>query len=200
MIHPKKQIRIIGIDDTAHHKKQKQPVLVVGAIFRGADYMDNLLSTFVKVDGTDATGKIASMINKSRAKGSLRVIMIDGIALAGFNVIDIRKLNKVTKLPVIIVTRNFPDYKSIRNALRHFKDGKKRWKIVELAGKPRLYNVKHRELEKPSKIYFQFSGLSEQEARRVLKLTIQHGVVPEPVRVAHIIGQGISLGESRGRA
>ncbi len=200
MLYPKKQIRIIGIDDTAHKKKQKNPVLVVGAIFRGGEYMDNLLSTFVKVDGNDATEKIIQMINKSRAKGSLRVIMIDGIALAGFNVVNIQLLNKKTKLPVIVVTRNFPDYKSIRKALKHFSDGDKRWKTIELAGKPHLYKVKHRELQKPAEIYFQFAGLSEQEARRILKLTIQHGVVPEPVRVAHIIGQGISLGESRGRA
>lgn len=200
MIAPKKQIRIIGIDDTAHKKKQKNPVLVIGAIFRGGEYIDNMLSTSVKVDGNDATAKIAEMINKSRVKGSLRVIMLDGIALAGFNVIDIQLLHKKTKLPVIVVTRDFPDYSSIRKALKHFSDGAKRWRIIEKAGKPQLYKVRHRELAKPSKIYFQFSGLSAQETRRILKLTIQHGVIPEPVRVAHIIGQGISLGESRGRA
>ena len=200
MIAPKKQIRIIGIDDTAHKKKQKNPVLVIGAIFRGGEYMDNMLSTFVKVDGNDATAKIAEMINKSRAKGSLRVIMLDGIALAGFNVIDIQLLHKKTKLPVIVVTRNMPDFNSIKKALKHFSDGGKRWNLIRKAGQVCKMEVKHRELAKPAKIYFQFSGLSEQETRRILKLTIQHGVVPEPVRVAHIIGQGISLGESRGRA
>ncbi|MEM2873867.1 MAG: DUF99 family protein [Candidatus Nanoarchaeia archaeon] len=200
MVHLKKQLRIIGIDDTAHIKGQKQDVLVIGAIFRGAEYLDNLLSTFVKVDGTDATAKLVEMINNSRVRSSLRVIMLDGIALAGFNVIDIQELSRKTKLPVIVVTRNMPNFRSIKKALRHFKDGDKRWKVIERAGKPQVHKVKHKELAKTAKIYFQFAGLSAREVRQLLKLTIRHGAVPEPVRVAHIIGQGIALGESRGRA
>jgi endonuclease V-like protein UPF0215 family len=200
MITPKKQIRIIGIDDTAHKKNQKKPVLVLGVIFRGGEYIDNMLSTFVKVDGNDATTKIVNMINTSRVKGSLRVIMLDGIALAGFNVVDIQKLYKKTKLPVIVVTREFPNYELIRRALKHFKDGEKKLMIIKKAGKPVPYKVMHKELAKPTKIYFQFAGLSKQEAKKILKLTIQHGAIPEPIRVAHIIGQGISLRESKGRA
>lgn len=199
-MHLKSQLRIIGIDDAPHVKGKTKKVLVVGAVFRGGEYMDNLLSTFVKVDGSDATANLAKMINGSRVRGDLRLIMLDGIAMAGFNVVDIQQLSKKTKLPVIVAIRDKPDFASIKKALRHFSDGKARWRLIEKAGRSQELEISNRELAKPVKIYFQFAGISKSNAEKVIKLTAKHGATPEPLRQAHIICQGIAMGESRGRA
>jgi endonuclease V-like protein UPF0215 family len=196
----KPQIRILGIDDSPHYKGQSNKVLVVGVLFRGGDYLDNLISTFVELDGRDSTDKIAQMVRSSRILGTLRAIMLDGIALAGFNIIDIHKLSESLGCPVIVVTRKKPNYSAIQKALKKFSDYSERWELIQKAGEVKEYLAKTKQLAKPTKIYFQFCGASEETVRGILKLTIKHSAIPEPIRIAHIIGQGIVLGESKGRA
>ena len=129
----KKEIRILGIDDSYFEKNQEK-VLVIGVIFRGGLFIDGLLSTYVEVDGLDATEKLITMINNSRHKKQLKVIMLDGITLAGFNLVDIKELNKKTGLPIIVINRKLPDLKKVEIALKSFTDYEKRIKIVENAG------------------------------------------------------------------
>jgi len=196
----KQQIRILGIDDSFFEKNQTEPVLVIGVICRGGEYMDKLLSTHITPDGIDATQKIIEMINRSGSKDQIRAIMLDGIALGGFNVVNINSIYENTKIPVIVIIRKLPDLKKIEQALINIADGEKRLKVIKSAGKIYEYQVTHKDLKAPGKIYFQISGLSEDKARAILKLSIVHGLIPEPIRLAHIIGQGIVLGESKGRA
>jgi len=195
----KKQIRILGIDDCPFKRSDKQ-VQIVGTVFRAGEYLDGLLSTKVSVDGFNATEKIIQMIKRSRTVGQLRLIMLDGIAFGGFNVVDINKLYKETKLPVIVVIRRKPDFKAIERALKHLSKPEKRLKLMRSAGQIYEMKIRHKGLRKSGKTYFQFAGLTEKQARQVLKLTTVHGLIPEPIRVAHLIATGIKLGESRGRA
>ncbi len=196
---PKKEIRILGVDD-APFIKGKGRALVIGTVFRGGEFMDGLLSTHVEVDGLDSTAVLTEWINKSRNKDQLSVIMMDGIALGGFNIIDIRELHGETSLPVIVVIRDMPDFKKIYSALDHLPNKEKRLHLLEKAGKIHEFMVDHKELRTKKNIYFQFAGSSEEYVRKVLKLTIKHGLMPEPIRIAHIIGQGLVFGESKGRA
>ncbi|RLE42544.1 hypothetical protein DRJ19_03925, partial [Candidatus Woesearchaeota archaeon] len=107
----KRYMRILGIDDAPFNKfKDKgKNVLVVGTIFRGGDFLDGLISTKVRVDGRNATRKLIEMINKSKFKPQLRVVMLDGIALGGFNIVDIEELWKAIGIPVMVVMRKYPD-------------------------------------------------------------------------------------------
>ena len=189
----KSEIRIIGIDDSPFEKGSKQRVLVVGAVFRGGKWLEGVLSTKVTVDGRNATKKIAEMINNSKHKGQLQVIMLNGIAVAGFNLIDIKKLNRLTNLPVIVVMRKKPKKGEIEAAVRHFKDWKRRVKIIKNAGEVYSCDIRNK------KIYFQVCGLTPKLAEKIIKLSSTHSLVPEPIRVAHMIGSGVIIGESRGR-
>lgn len=195
----KYQVRILGLDDAPHVKTQKQ-VLVLGTVFRGGEYMDGLLSTTVEKDGFDATEKLIGLINKSRNIGQLSYLMLDGITFAGFNVVDISKLFEETGLPVIAVIRKKPDFKAIEKALNNLPNKKERLMLIKLAGPVYEFSVEHSQLKEEGKIYFQVAGLDESEAEKVLKLTTLHSLVPEPLRIAHIIGSGLEFGESKGRA
>ena len=194
--HTKKELRILGIDDSPFNKFKDKNVLVVGTVFRGGNYLDGLLSCHVKVDGNDSTKKLSQLIRKSKHLGQLQCVMIDGIALAGFNVIDIHKLNKTTKLPVIVVIRRMPNFKNIENALKKAskKTAAKKLTLMRKAGS--VYKVKI----KNKNIYFQTAGFSEKKAADIIKISATHAIIPEPIRIAHIIASGIILGESRGRA
>ncbi len=185
----KKQIRVIGIDDASFDKFKDKNVLILGTIYRGGDFMEGLVSCHVKKDGNEATDKIIRMINNTKFKPQLQYILLDGIAVAGFNVIDVNKLSSKTGLPVIVVIRNYPNFKEIIGALNKLKMNTK-IKLIENAG-----NV-----QKIGKIYTQLVNTNKKEAEDLFNILCKRSFIPEPIRVAHIIGSGIVKGESHGRA
>ncbi len=130
-MHLKPEMRIIGIDDSPLLSKD---VLVVGAVLRGGGWLDGLLSTHIEKDGTDATERLASMITQSRNYGQLRVVMLNGVTFGGFNVVDILELHRRTQLPVIVITRRFPDMDSIRRALENLPQPELRYESILKAG------------------------------------------------------------------
>jgi endonuclease V-like protein UPF0215 family len=190
----KKEIRIVGFDDAAFLPKSNQLVPVIGLIYRGGEFPDGALRTDVEVDGTDATEKIINLINSSRHKQQLKVIMFDGITLAGFNVLDIKEIYEKTGLPVIVINRKLPNLEKVRKALEKFKDFEKRWKCIQNAGEIRSCKVKD------GKVYYQVVGLSDEETKAIINLSSTRSYIPEPLRVAHIIATAIVRGESYGHA
>ncbi len=185
----KKEIRLLGIDDSPFKKFKKGNILVVGTIFRGGTLFDGLLTTKVAIDGNNSTKKLIEMINNSKFKKQLRCILLNGIAVAGFNVIDIKELNKKTKIPVIVVIRKYPDFKKIEETLKKIKKQNK-YKLIQKAGP----------VEKIGEIYIQRKGISLARAKEILKLTCTRSLIPEPIRVAHLIAGGVVTGESKGKA
>lgn len=185
----KPEIRVLGIDDGVFTPHLKGLVPVVGVVFRGGYWLDGVMHTKIEVDGLKATDKIASMITNSPHYKQLRVIMLDGITFAGFNVVDIKKLNIKTKLPVIVVTREKPNFAEIHEALKNLPKSEERWKAILNAGE--IFEVSTR--SRNEKIYMQVSGILEEDARKILQLTSTRSNIPEPLRVAHLIASGISI-------
>lgn len=188
----KQEIRVLGIDDAPHTREDKE-VLLVGTFFRGGHFMDGVLSTRVERDGDDATAKVIEMVNKSKFKPQLQAILLDGIAFGGFNVVDVNAMAEKTGIPVITVIRKFPDFEKIKITLRKLGMEKK-YALMERAGKPKKVQLKR------GSVWFQCASCSEEEAAKIIKMTSTHSFIPEPIRIAHLIGQGVVDGESRGRA
>ena len=183
----KPEIRVLGVDDgifTPHRGYAP----VIGVVFRGGYWLDGVLSTRVKVDGFDATVKIASMLVKSPHYRQVRVIMLDGITFGGFNIVNIKELNALTKLPVIVVTRDKPDFAEIHTALKNLPKSTERWATVQDAGK--VFEVQTR--NKGERVYMEICGLHESDARRIVQLTSTRSSVPEALRVAHLVASGVS--------
>ncbi|MEM2918670.1 MAG: DUF99 family protein [Candidatus Altiarchaeota archaeon] len=192
----KNEIRILGIDDAPFNFREKKTMLI-GTIFRGGSWLDGILKTEIEVDGINATKKIISMVKKTKHK-DLRVIMLDGLTFAGFNIVDIEEIFKKTKLPVIVIIRRMPDFKKIKIALKKMNDKENyffRLKCIEKASIPRKI-----EIRKGKNIYIQYYGINFSDAKKIVRLSATRSLIPEPLRVAHLIATGISLGESRGRA
>ncbi|MEM4262443.1 MAG: DUF99 family protein [Thermoplasmata archaeon] len=191
----KSQIRVCGIDDAPFEfGKRGSKATVIGAVVRAPSYLEGVLRFAVSVDGDDSTDNIQKAIEESRFFEQLRAVMIDGIALAGFNIIDVEALSSSLRMPVITVTRDKPDMKSIRAALRkYFDDAETR--IERLS---RLPVVELKTAHNP--IFISFAGAELDEAREIIRTTTIRGVIPEPIRMAHIIASGLSRGESRGKA
>ena len=185
----KKEIRVLGIDDSPFDKFKDKKILVVGVVMRGGSWVDGILSTKVTVDGTDSTKKIVEMVNKCKFKPQLQCIFLNGIAVAGFNIFDVKELSKKTKLPVIIIIRRMPDIENIKKTLAKIKKQQK-IKLIEKAGK----------VVQGDDIFIQLTGIDLDNAKKILKIVCTRSNIPEPLRLAHIIASGIATGQSKGRA
>ncbi|MCG7848531.1 MAG: DUF99 family protein [ANME-2 cluster archaeon] len=192
-MHIKPEIRILGIDDSSLHS---EPVMIVGAMFRGGDWLDGVLRSNITKDGTDATEVIIRMVTGSKHFGQVRVLMFDGVTYAGFNVVDIEAVYEETGIGCIVVMRVCPDFDRIRAALKHLPDPDIRWEMIKRAGE--IHKVISREGENP--IFIQHCGIDLEDARDIVQLSSTHSNVPEPLRVAHLIATGIVCGESTGKA
>lgn len=185
----KSEIRTIGIDDGCFIPKTKGTVDIVGVVYRGINWFEGFIHSKVTIDGLDAIEKIVSMIKNSSFYGELRVIFLDGITFGGFNVVDINKLYYLIDLPVISITREKPDLKSIEAALHNLPDFKVRLQSIMNSGK--LIEVKIRNNE--NSIYIQTAGILEEDAKKIIKKMSTKSNIPEPLRVAHIIASGLTL-------
>lgn len=195
----KPESRIIGFDDAPfepHSRGARVPV--VGVVMRAGDYVEAVLKDEVTVDGRDANEVLENMLLNSRYLPQLKGILLDGIAFGGFNVIDIFRLSERTGIPVVSLTRDEPDMDSIFSALEtHFEDGRERADIVR---KGELVQFNFTSDREDMVLWGKFAGTDFPGALEIVKLTINRGAMPEPLRVAHMIGSALVKGESRGRA
>lgn len=185
----KPEIRVLGVDDGRFVFHSRSHALVVGAVFRGGNWLEGVMSTCVEVDGLDATAKIISMIKASPHFRQVRVIMLNGITMGGFNVIDVKRLALATGKPVIAVTTKKPRLDQMHSALKNLPHYEERWKTVLNAGE--VFAVVTR--GEKHQVYAEIAGVTKDVAIKILRLTATRSKVPEPLRVAHLIASGISL-------
>jgi uncharacterized protein len=183
----KSEIRVLGVDDGKFTPHKKGSAIAVGVVFKGGLWFEGIMHTSVEVDGFDATEKIATMIKKSVHFRQLRLVMLNGITFAGFNVVNIKALNSATGLPIIAVMRDLPDLKAINEALKNLPAFEERWDAVVAAGE--IFEVS---LRQGHRIYMELAGISRTDAQRIVELTATRSSLPEPLRVAHLIASGIS--------
>jgi len=189
----KPEIRVLGVDDGVFLPRTEGTVDVVGVVYRGGYWLDGVMRTEVEIDGMDATEKIASMIKSSPHYKQLRVVMLNGITIAGFNVVDIQHLFKEVGLPVITVTREKPNLAEIKMALENLPEYEKRWQAMRNAGK--ITKVYTRDNEEA--VYMQSAGVSLSDAEKILKKTSTRSNVPEALRVAHIVASGLAQAKEK---
>lgn len=181
---------VIGIDDAPFRRRHSGDVRIVGAIFAGSR-LEGVVSSKVRRDGVNATRKVAGMVLGCRFAPQLQAVLLQGIAFAGFNVVDIHRLNRDLGLPVLVVSRKAPDLAAIREALlKRVPGGERKWRLIEKAGP----------MEPVENLWIQRAGLGADDARALIAQHARHGYMPEPLRTAHLIAGGVADGESRHRA
>jgi endonuclease V-like protein UPF0215 family len=184
----KPEIRVLGIDDGGFVPRTKGTVDVVGVVYRGGYWFEGVMRAEITIDGLDATEKIAAMIESSPYYRELRIVVLDGVTFAGFNVVDISKLSRRVDLPVISVARKKPDLEEIRSALNNLPEFEIRWQAMENAGK--IFEVETRKGENP--VYMHIAGILREDAEKIMKKTSTRSLIPEALRVAHIIASGLT--------
>jgi endonuclease V-like protein UPF0215 family len=155
----------------------------------GHDVIESIALGEFPVDGEGATEYLAAWIGGLRARPMLQAVILGGITIAGLGIIDVTALAERLGLAVLVVTRHNPARSDLADALKAagLFD---RLNLLERI--PRAYAV-------GEGLYLAHSGVPRVEAERLLAATLGKARLPEPLRVAHLIGQAIVLRESRGR-
>lgn len=181
---------VIGFDDAPFARTHRGDVLVVGAVFAG-DRLEGVLSGKVRRDGINATRVITDLVAGSRFSAHVQAILVQGVAVAGFNVVDLRAVHAALGVPVISVARHAPDLAAIKRALlSRVPGGRRKWALIEALGP----------MESVAGVYVQRAGISLARTEELIGHTARHGLLPEPLRTAHLIAGGVTTGESRHRA
>jgi len=203
---------VIGFDDGPFPREHRGDVLLVGVVCSGTR-VDGIVSGRIRRDGADATRRMVDLVRQSQFGEHLQAVLLQGIAVGGFNVVDVHGLSRALSIPVVVVVRRPPDMDAVRRAL--FSEDPvarppvagavRKWRLIERAGAleelgPSRRSLKRAGAAKRSKVWIQRAGLSLEAARRVLEATTLHGNIPEALRVAHLVAGGITTGRSRGRA
>jgi len=180
----------IGFDDAPFLRRHRGDVLVVGAVHAGAR-IDGVLATRVRRDGVNATERLIAALLDCHFYPQLQLVWLQGIALAGFNVVDIHRLHAATGLPILVAARRRPDLEAIRRALLdRVPGGLRKWRLIEAAGP----------MEAVGGIWLQRAGLGVEEAAAAVACWQLNGKLPEPLRTAHLIAGGVTGSRSRQRA
>jgi endonuclease V-like protein UPF0215 family len=214
-------VNVIGFDDGPFEREHRGDVVLVGAVC-SRTRLDGVVAGVARRDGADATRRMIALVEASPFRAHVRAAMVLGIAVGGFNVVDIHGLSRALDVPVLVVTRRPPDLDAVRRALfsdapharPRVRGAERKWALIEAAGAVEPLGVSRRSLRAaravlpagPSglrsqspRLWVQRAGLTMSEARALVAATTLHGNVPEPLRLAHLIAGGVANGWSRGR-
>lgn len=181
---------VVGFDDAPFQPEHRGDVLVVGAVY-SALKLEGVLSDRVRRDGANATAVLVRMVSGSRFSRHIQAVLLQGIAFAGFNVVDIRALHERLEVPVVAIVRKRPNIERVRRALlEHVPGGRRKWRILEHTGP----------VEPAAGLYVHRAGITLASCEALIRRLAVHSALPEPLRTAHMIAGGIVQGESRHRA
>ena len=187
--------------------KQKSKILgIADAPFRRGDTISKLVSVLVshdfhieainvheiEVDGSDAEDAMLSLSTSPHGIAA-GIIMTHGITFAGFNIIDPARLSERLVRPVISVTRRKPDTEAMLSAIRKHSYSPDKEAILVNTIPIRF------EIGDGKFLYGNYHGLTMREAQNIVKKSIMRGNMPEPVRIAHLMGEAIVLGKTKNR-
>lgn len=181
---------VVGVDDAPFEPRRRGDVDVIGAVYNGAR-LEGVLRGKVRRDGANAARNVARMIGQSRFAPSLQAVLLQGVTLAGFNVVDLESLAAELGLPVVAVSRRRPDLERIRRALLGaVPGGERKWRLIERLGPARPAGA----------VWLHHVGLPWSDAVELVERFAVHSHLPEPLRTAHLIAGALAQGESRHRA
>jgi uncharacterized protein len=180
--HPEKRgIRIFGIAES--FKRSNSTSTLGGVVMRRDLIVDGIVFGKATLKGNDSTKSIHCMYN-SLQRDDINCIMLDGLIISMYNIIDGEQLNNTTGLPIIAIT--FEDSTGLEEHIRHhfLEEAERKLEQYRKLGKRDLVRLKTDKL-----LYIRYWGLSLKGALNTLNAFTLQGSVPEPIRVAKLLAR-----------
>ncbi|WP_066426636.1 DUF99 family protein [Anabaena sp. 4-3] len=185
LLRNRRKIRAVGFDDAPFTRAAGKPVSVAGVICADTRF-EGMVWGEIEPDGWDATETLSQLLIGGKFLAHLHVVLLDGISLGGFNIVDLPLLAEKLERPCIAVMRKQPNLNAMIYAMQRLPHPEKRLEVVRRAGTVHEYPP----------FYFQVCGADAAIAAQVLQQLTDCGHVPEALRLAHLIGSAVVKGES----
>ena len=175
----KKGIRGLAIAESFSHDSKKS---VLSGIVMSTDLIiDGFVMGHSTVGGDDVTDTILEMY-KRLDRQDVSFLLISGIVISLYNIVDLKRISEETGLPVIGVT--YEESEGIEDAIKHHFPDSYESKISEYS------NLGPREkitLTTSHNLYIRNEGGTLLEVKQLLdKITLQ-GSVPEPLKISQLL-------------
>ncbi len=181
----KKGLRGLAIAESFTQDSKKS--ILAGVVMRRDFVIDGFVFGNATLSGDDATESILSMYKKLN-RPDISYLLISGIIISMYNIVDLKKISEFIDIPVIGVT--YQESQGIEEAIKHhFPDSYdsklKNYKELEDREKITLHTSYD--------IYIRKEGCIISDVQQLLDdLTLQ-GSFPEPLRVAQLLAKTLLL-------
>jgi len=179
----KKGLRGLAIAESFHQNSERS--ILSGLVMRRDFVIDGFVFGTATLDGDDATESILKMYDELN-RPDISFVLISGLILSLYNIVDIKKIHEKLQIPIIGVTYN--ESEGIDSAIKHhfpesYESKLKQYQKLDKRDKITLHTS--------SDIFVRRQGCNLHEIKRLLnELTIQ-GSFPEPLRVAQLLAKSL---------
>ena len=156
---------------------------LAGVVIRRDFIIDGFVFGKCTVEGDDATDAILDMYSRLN-RDDISYIIISGLVISMYNIIDIEKIWKTTKIPVIGVT--YEESEGIEDAIRHHFPNSYETKLEQYSKLGKRIEIT---LHTGYKLYLRCEGCILEEAKKFLDLLTVQGSIPDPIKVAQLLAK-----------
>ena len=175
----KKGIRGLAIAESFSQDSKKS--VLSGIVISTDLVIDGFVMGHSTVGGDDATDTILSM-HKKLTRPDVNFLLISGIVISLYNIIDLKRISEEIGLPVIGVT--YEESEGIEDAIKHHFPNSYESKLSEYSS---LGSREKITLHTSYDLYIRNEGCTLLEAKQLLDKITLRGSVPEPLRISQLL-------------
>ncbi|MFB6132700.1 MAG: DUF99 family protein [Halanaeroarchaeum sp.] len=169
-------VRALGVAESFRDDRST----IGGAVVTAEGTVDGFEFSRCTVGGTDATNAVRRVYD-DLDREDVRYLFLAGVALAWFNLVDLRKLHRAIERPVVSIA--FEDSEGLEPVLRREFDGaalERRLALYRSLPERRTTTINGETR------YLRSVGIEHEEAAEIVAAFTPEGGRPEPVRVARL--------------
>lgn len=147
--------------------------------------IDGIAFGSATIAGDDATDQILTMY-RSLDREDVVCIMIAGLVISMYNIVDGDRLFQETGIPIIAVT--FEESSGLEGSIkRRFQNWETKMELYNRLGSREKVTLKTGKT-----IFVRCWGISQRKAASILNSFTLQGSLPEPIRVAKLVARTLS--------
>ena len=177
----KKGLRGLAIAESFRQNSTKS--VLAGVVMRRDFVIDGFVFGSATLEGDDATDAILNMYDDLQ-RPDISYVLISGLIVSMYNIIDIKKLCDTLTIPIIGVSYN--DSSGIEDSLKHHFPNSFESKLIEYE---KLGQREKITLSTSYDVYVRKEGCTLNDVKHLLDDLTLHGSIPEPIRVSQLLAK-----------
>lgn len=179
----KKGIRILTIAESFDKTKIRNKSIFAGAIIRNCYDIEDFFFSFSTLGGLDATDTVIEICKKLKRE-DVNLVLINGVIVSLYNIIDLNRIYREVKKPLIAVS--YRESQGLEEILLDLPEGKKRVDIYRKNGERTKITLKN-----GFSIFIRSIGLKLEDAKYILNNCTKFGKTPEPIKIVKNLARGV---------